>query len=570
MRYSQMLIPTLKEDPADAQVISHRLMLRSGMIKKVAAGIYSYLPLGLRVIQKVSEIVREEMNRVGGQEMLMPMTQPAELWEKSGRWSEYGSELLRLKDRKQANFCLGPTHEEVVTELISDHVKSYRQLPQTIYQIQTKFRDETRPRFGLMRSREFIMKDAYSFDLDRKSALRSYEKMHQAYCRIFERCGLRFRSVEADTGNIGGNRSHEFQVLADTGEDLIASCEHCGYAANIELASIFVSSDVSHPKESLPCEKVLTPSIKTCSEIADFLGVSIEKTVKAVLFMADDKVVLALCRGDHDVNETKLKKALHANWARLMTDEETHLLVGPTGFLGPVGLNPEIRIVVDQDLSRMPSLITGANQEDYHLAHVVCNRDFPAEFFDLHSAMPGDICGQCRAYPFVFHRGIEVGHIFYLSTKYSERMHAYYLDEKGEEITIEMGCYGIGIGRTAAAAIEQNHDRKGIVWPLALAPFQVSLVRLGQDEEAVKIADQIYRMLLENSVEVLYDDRDERPGVKFADHDLIGCPVRVTVGGRSLKEGLIEVKRRSSDDVSRVAIDEVISYITDQLALIRV
>ncbi len=565
MRHSQMLIPTMKEDPADAQVVSHRLMLRAGMIKRVAAGIYSYLPLGLRVLQKVSQIVREEMNSVGGQEILMPMAQPAELWKKSGRWSEYGPELLRLKDRKQADFCLGPTHEEVVTELMSDHIKSYRQLPQTVYQIQTKFRDETRPRFGLMRAREFIMKDAYSFDVDQAGAICSYEKMYQAYWRIFQRCGLRFKAVEADTGSIGGNRSHEFQVLADTGEDLIANCDHCGYAANIELANVFVATDSSHTEE-LPYEKVLTPSQKTCVEVADFLGVSIDKTVKTVLFMADDKPIMALCRGDHEINESKLKKALHANWARLMTDEEARLLVGPTGFLGPVGLNPEIRIVVDRVLSKMPSLITGANQQDYHLAHVVCNRDFPAEFLDLHSATLGDICGQCQVSPFVFHRGIEVGHIFYLGTKYSEPMHACYLDEKGCEKTIEMGCYGIGIGRTAAAAIEQNHDAKGIVWPLALAPFQVSLVRLGQDEEVVKTADQLYRTMLENNIEVLYDDRDERPGVKFADHDLIGCPVRVTVGGRSLKEGLIEVKRRSSDEVSRVALDSVITYIAEQLA----
>ena len=566
MRHSQMLIPTMKEDPADAQVISHRLMVRSGMIKRVAAGIYNYLPIGLRVIQKISQIVREEMNRVGGQEILMPMVQPAELWQKSGRWSEYGPELLRLKDRKQADFCLGPTHEEVVTELISDHVKSYRQLPQTVYQIQTKFRDETRPRFGLMRGREFMMKDAYSFDLDQAGAICSYEKMYKAYCRIFERCGLKFKPVEADTGSIGGNRSHEFQVLADTGEDLIASCEHCGYAANVELANIFAEAGVSQIAGE-PHEKILTPEQKTCAEVADFLGVSIKETAKTVLFMADDKPIMALCRGDHDINEAKLKKVLNANWVRLMTDGETRRWAGPVGFLGPVGLCSDVRIVADQVLKCMPSLITGANEEDYHLAHVVCGRDFQADFWDLHSAAPDDKCGQCGVAPFVFHRGIEVGHIFYLGTKYAAPMHACYLDEKGEERTMEMGCYGIGISRTAAAAIEQNHDVKGIVWPLAIAPFQVSLVRLGQEEQVVKAADELYQLMLENDIEVIYDDRDERPGVKFADHDLIGCPIRVTIGGRSLKEGLIEVKRRSSDEVTRVAMDRVISYIAEERAL---
>ena len=566
MRHSQMLIPTMKEDPADAQVISHRLMVRSGMIKRVAAGIYNYLPIGLRVIQKISQIVREEMNRVCGQEILMPMVQPAELWQKSGRWSEYGPELLRLKDRKQADFCLGPTHEEVVTELVSDHVKSYRQLPQTLYQIQTKFRDETRPRFGLMRGREFIMKDAYSFDLDEAGAICSYEKMYKAYCRIFERCGLQFKAVEADTGSIGGNRSHEFQVLADTGEDLIASCEHCGYAANVELANIFAEAGISQIAEE-PHEKILTPKQKTCEEVADFLGVSIKETVKTVLFMADDKPVMALCRGDHDINEAKLKKALNANWIRLMADDETRRWAGPVGFLGPVGLSSDIRVVADQVLKCMPSLITGANEVDYHLAHVVCGRDFQADFLDLHSATIEDKCGQCGVAPFVFHRGIEVGHIFYLGTKYAAPMHACYLDEKGDEITMEMGCYGIGISRTAAAAIEQNHDAKGIIWPLAIAPFQVSLVRLGQDEQVVKAADELYQLMLENNIEVIYDDRDERPGVKFADHDLIGCPIRVTIGGRSLKEGLIEVKRRSSDEVTRIAMDSVISYIAEQRAL---
>lgn len=562
MRYSQMLIPTLKEDPADAQVVSHQLMIRSGMIRKVAAGIYNFLPLGLRVIQKISQIVREEINKSDGQEILMPVVQPAELWKKSGRWYEDCPELVKLKDRKSTDFCLGPTHEEVITDLVKDTVKSYKQLPLILYQIQTKFRDEIRPRFGVMRGREFTMKDAYSFDIDRDAALLSYQKMYAAYERIFKRCGLLFKAVEADTGNIGGKHSHEFQVLANTGEDLIAVCKSCGYAANDELVDIAPCQEAERVKNIPPFSFVLTKDQKTCADVADFLGVSIHQTVKTVLFMVDENMpVMVLCRGDHEVNEIKLKKALAAKSMRLMNNEESLIHVGPSGFLGPVGLNGKIKIVADHSIKSEATLIIGANQVDHHLVNVVIDRDFKAEFFDLHIGAVGDICGRCKQSPLEFVRGIEVGHIFYLGKKYSEPMQAACLDENGKDTILEMGCYGIGIGRTAAAAIEQHHDAKGIVWPMAIAPFHVALVRLGNEVDTVVAADKLYNVLQKKGVEVLYDDRDERPGVKFADQDLIGCPIRLTVGARSLKNNEIEVKLRDSKDVNLIATGEVDEYV---------
>lgn len=564
MRHSQMLIPTLKEDPADAQVVSHKLMLRAGLIRKVAAGIYNYLPLGLRVIQKVSNIVREEMNRTGAQEILMPMVLPAELWQESGRWGQYGAELLRLKDRKQADFCLGPTHEEVVTALVRDQVKSYRQLPITLYQVQGKFRDEIRPRFGLMRGREFIMKDAYSFGVDQKSALATYDDMYAAYTRIFERCGLKFQAVEADTGSIGGNRSHEFQVLADTGEDLLATCGKCNYAANVELAHIWASEPPTEAADQTPKADVATPGKKTIADVADFLGMPEQKTIKSIMFWVDEKPVMALCRGDHQVNEAKLKKALGTQNVRLLADAEIAEVVGPIGFLGPFDLKPNVRVIADHVLKGTSGMVAGATRIDMHVAHVAEGRDYSAEFFDLHSAQEGDRCGRCGTV-FSFCRGIEVGHVFYLGTKYSAPMNATFLDEGGQEQVMEMGCYGIGVGRTAAAAIEQNHDEKGILWPMAIAPFQVALVRLGQEADVVSACDDLYRSLNARGIEVLYDDRDERPGVKFADHDLIGCPLRITVGGRSLKEGLVEVKKRSAADIERIVLADVVGHVAGQV-----
>jgi prolyl-tRNA synthetase len=546
-RYAQLLIPTVKETPADAQVTSHRLMMRAGVIRKVAAGIYNYLPLGVRVLNKVSRIIREEMDRAGAQEISMPTIQPAELWRESGRWDNFGPELLRIHDRKGAEFCYSPTAEEVVTTLVRDEVKSYRQLPMNLYQIQTKFRDEIRPRFGLMRGREFSMKDAYSFDVDDQGADKSYDAMFEAYCRIFARTGLTYRPVEADTGAIGGNRSHEFQVIAETGEDAIVHCQSCGYAANVELAEIRPAQPAAQAGELSAVEKVHTPDKKTIDDVAGFLGVETKQVMKAVMFLVDDAPVMALCRGDHDVNEVKLKRALSGTLARLMTDDEIAEAVGgPAGYVGPVGAKDDLRIVADHALAGATGLVSGANETDHHLVQVALGRDFSADLHDLRTAAGGDACGRCGT-PLDPARGIEVGHVFFLGTKYSEAMGATVQDEQGEDRPMVMGCYGIGVGRTAAAAIEQNHDDNGILWPAPIAPYHVAIVALGDDEEVMATAEKIGRALEARGFEVLLDDRKERPGVKFKDHDLIGCPVRVAVGGRSLKEGVVEVKRRSDD-----------------------
>lgn len=556
MRYSQLLIPTMKEDPADAQVVSHKLMVRAGMIRKVAAGLYNYMPLGLRVVQKVQNIIREEMNLAGAQEILMPMVQPAELWQESGRWSDFGPLMARFKDAKGGDFCLGPTHEEVVTDLVRRDVKSYKQLPINLYQIQAKFRDEIRPRFGLMRGREFIMKDAYSFDRHQDNALKSYDDMYGAYQRIFSRCGLKFAAVEADTGAIGGNRSHEFQVLAQTGEDQIASCPKCGYAANTELAEVSASTDVERIEETRDIEKLYTPKARTIDEVSSYLGITPDKTIKSMMYLVDGTPVLVLCRGDHDVNEIKLKRALGAKEARLFTENEMQQHGLTSGFVGPVNISDGVRIVADQWLRTAPGMVVGANVADHHFGYAQAGRDFSPEFFDLKTAQDGDLCGRCAS-PFTIQRGIEVGHVFYLGTKYSKALNATFLDDDGKEKHFEMGCYGIGVGRTAAAAIEQNHDEFGIVWPMPIAPFHVSLVRLSSDDDVVSTADALYRELLSKKIEVLYDDRDERPGVKFKDNDLIGCPIRVTVGGRSLKEGLVELKMRHLADIEKVSLDQI-------------
>jgi prolyl-tRNA synthetase len=555
VRYGQLLIPTMKETPADAQVISHRLMVRGGMIRKVAAGIYNYLPLGLRVLQKISDIVREEMNGSGAQEILMPAVQPAELWRESGRWQQYGPELLRLQDRKNAEFCIGPTHEEVVVDLVRDTVQSYRQLPLNLYQIQTKFRDEIRPRFGLMRGREFIMKDAYSFDIDEGSALSSYDSMFAAYQRIFSRCGLEYRAVEADTGSIGGNRSHEFQVLAQTGEDAIVHCSQCSYAANVELAEIERPEKIETQEAPGTLEKVSTPNQKTIEEVAHFLGVDQAQVLKAVLFLLDEetnseKAVMALCRGDHDINEVKLKRSLGAETCRMLTDDEIQQRLGSVaGYAGPVGIlekdaASDLTLVADFGLQNCGPMVCGANEENVHFVQTFLGRDFEPAFYDLRTAAPGDPCGRCGT-PFLEARGIEVGHVFFLGDKYSKSMGLTVLNESGDEKNPVMGCYGIGIGRTAAAAIEQNHDDDGMIWPFPIAPFQVSLVSIGKDDEVLQAAEELYEQLSRAQIEVLFDDRQERPGVKFKDHDLIGCPIRVAVGGRALKEGQIEVKRRT-------------------------
>jgi prolyl-tRNA synthetase len=548
MRYTEYLLPTLKETPADAEVISHQLMLRAGMIRKVAAGIYNYLPFGLRAIRKVEKIVREEMERSGAIELLMPMVIPAELWQESGRWQDYGKELLRLKDRKDGSFCLGPTHEEVVTDVVRGTVRSYRQLPLNLYQIQTKFRDEIRPRFGLMRGREFIMKDAYSFDLDEAGADVAYEKMYQAYCRIFERCGLKFRAVEADTGNIGGTSSHEFMVLADSGEDAIVSCDSCSYAANVEKAELAASeTEAAPPAETL--SRVATPGKKTIEDVAEFLQTSPEGLVKTLLLETDGgETVAVLLRGDRELNDIKLCRLLDCNHVELVAEETVQRLTGaPSGFAGPVGL--QMRILADFEVRAMSDFITGANAADCHYRGVNQGRDFAVEAFaDLRLARAGDPCPRCAGKLQIW-RGIEVGHIFKLGTKYSAALGATVLDDAGQERPLFMGCYGIGIGRTVAAAIEQNHDENGIIFPLPIAPFQVLVTVVNPREEPVlAAAEKLYAELLQLGVEVILDDRDERPGSKFKDADLIGIPLRVTVGTRGLAEGAVELQERCSGE----------------------
>jgi len=557
MRYSQYLLPTLRETPGDAEVISHQLMLRAGMIRKVAAGIYDYLPLGLRAIRRMESIIREEMNRAGAIEVLMPMVVPAELWEETGRWQQYGKELLRIKDRKETDFCLGPTHEEVITEMVRGTVRSYRQLPLNLYQIQSKFRDEIRPRFGLMRGREFIMKDAYSFDLDQTGVDVAYEKMYQAYRRIFARCGLKFRAVEADTGNIGGSSSHEFMVLADTGEDAIASCNACEYAANIEKAECLPPAQVCCD-EAPPLEQVATPGRKAISEVSEFLGVPASATVKALVLITDSGTpVMALLRGDHELNPIKLKNVLGCSDLELAADEQIVKLTGaPVGYLGPVGM--KIRVVADLAIQAGGPWITGANVSDAHFRNTMLGRDFTVErFADIRNVEAGDPCPRCDDGKMEMWRGIEVGHVFKLGTKYSASMRATVLDDQGQERTLVMGCYGIGVGRTVAAAIEQNHDDKGIIWPMPIAPFQVLITLVNPKDEAVRSAgERLYAELQEQGVEVLLDDRDERAGSKFADADLLGMPLRVTVGSKALQEGALELQERRSGTRSLLPLAE--------------
>ncbi|MGK2907124.1 MAG: proline--tRNA ligase [Desulfuromonadales bacterium] len=548
MRYSQYFLPTLKETPGDAEVISHQLMARAGMIRKVAAGIYDYLPLGLRVIRKVENIIREEMNRAGAIEILMPAVSPADLWVQSGRWQQYGKELLRLKDRKDTEFCIGPTHEEVVTEIVRGTVNSYRQLPLNLYQIQTKVRDEIRPRFGLMRGREFIMKDAYSFDIDDASADVSYDKMYQAYRRIFKRCGLDFRAVEADSGAIGGSFSHEFMVLAETGEDAIVSCNTCDYAANVEKAELRTPAGAT-PSPKLPLDKVETPNLKSIEDVAAFLKEEPSNMIKTLVVQNDnDEVVAVLLRGDRTLNEIKLCNFLGCNHVQLADEAVVQKVTGaPSGFSGPVGLS--CRILADREVATMSDFGLGANEENYHLTGANYGRDFQVEaFVDLRQATAGDSCPRCDGRLEAW-RGIEVGHVFKLGTKYSDSMHATVLDDQGRERTLIMGCYGIGVGRAAAASIEQNHDANGIVWPMPLAPFQVIVTMLNPHDEAVSAAGEaLYQELVEQGIEVLLDDRDERPGSKFKDADLLGIPLRVNVGARGLKEQSFELQERRSGE----------------------
>ena len=567
MRYSEMHLPTGREVPSDAEVVSNQLMIRAGMIRKLTSGIYSYLPLGYRVIRKVEQIIREEMNKAGAQEVHLPMVQPAELWQESGRWMHYGKELLRFRDRNEREYCLGPTHEEVITDLIRNDIKTYRQLPRNLYQIQTKFRDEVRPRFGVMRCREFGMKDAYSFDADEAGAEKSYEKMFVAYNNIFRRCGLQYRPVEADSGSIGGSFSHEFMVMAESGEDAIVVCEKCNYAANLEKAQIAKpKKSESTEKDWLPSESVNTPKMRTIDEVSSFLEVSPQQIVKTLIFNADGKPYAVLIRGDQEVNEIKVKNYLSAAVLELADDEMILKATGaPRGFAGAV--NIKTRIIADYSIMNMKNFVTGANKEDYHLKNVNIGRDFKVESFtDLRVVEPDDQCPRCGG-TIKFIRGIEVGHVFKLGTKYSSAMKAVYLDKDGKEKTMIMGCYGIGIGRTVAASIEQNHDENGISWPMPLAPYSVIVTPVNIKEEAVlQAAEEIYSSLKKAGVEVILDDRDERAGVKFKDADLIGIPLRITVGQKNLAQGNVEMKIRKSGENRLYPLGSIVHEIETLIA----
>jgi prolyl-tRNA synthetase len=572
MRWTQTFIHTLRQDPSDAEVVSHRLMTRAALISKVAAGIYNYLPLGWRSLSKLQVIIREEMERAGSAELVMPAIQPSELWQESKRWFEYGPELLRMKDRHEREFCFGPTHEEVITDMVRRAVTSYRQLPVNLFQIQTKFRDEIRPRFGLMRGREFIMKDAYTFHADADDLDLAYRAMEQAYCRVFERCGLGYTQVEADTGNIGGSESHEFMVLAETGEDAILSCPECHYGANVEKAE----AGPLTPAPEWPLDRpekpqtIDTPEMRSVEEVAEFLGISPSHLIKTLIFETDEEFVAVLIRGDLEVNEVKLKNEIGCTHLQLAPEPKIEEITGgPQGFSGPAGLDG-IRVISDPSVMDLEVAATGANAADAHLVGVVPGRDFePSSVAELRLAGAGDPCPSC-AQPLIEKRGIEVGHIFKLGTKYSKSMDCKYQDADGNEQEMIMGCYGLGVGRTVAAAVEQNHDDKGIIWPLPLAPFEIVLVVLNADNaEVVEAAEGLYTTLVEAGFDVLFDDRTERPGVKFNDMDLIGFPVRVVLGKRGLDAGEVELSLRRDGEKRPTPIPEMVPAVQALLEELR-
>ena len=560
---SKGLFPTLKEGPKEAEIISHKLMIRAGLMRKLASGIYTYLPLGYRVIKKIENIIRGEMNKAGALEVLLPTLSPQELWEESGRWEVYGPELMRIKDRHNRLFGLGPTHEEVITDLVRKEVKSYKQLPLTLYQIQTKFRDEIRPRFGMMRAREFHMKDAYSFDRNEKDLEKNYKKMYQAYQNIFDRCGLKYKAVEADTGPIGGNISHEFMVLSKTGEDRIVYCRKCGYAANVNQAEYVkprVKGQGSRVKEK-PLEKKKTPGMKSVEEVTGFLKCKPKDLVKTLIYKIDGIPVAILIRGNHGVNERRLEKLLKAKEITLADEKTIEKVTGaPLGFSGPVGL--KTKIIADSDVIAMKNMISGANKKDYHFININMDRDFKADkILDIRSVIPGDLCPKCKT-KLTFSLGIEVGHVFKLGTKYSQVLKATFSDEKGKERTMIMGCYGIGLDRIMAASIEQNHDEHGIIWPFFIAPYQVLILIVNnQDKKQTKLAEEVYSFLKKEGIEVLLDDRDLRAGAKFKDADLMGIPLRITIGNKSIKENKIEIKIRKTNKTHEINKKDLISKI---------
>jgi prolyl-tRNA synthetase len=569
MRVSQFFIPTLKEAPAEAELASHKLMLRAGLIRRLGSGLYSWLPLGLRVLRKVERVIREEMDAAGALEVFMPAVQPAELWQETGRWDVFGPLMLKMKDRHERDFCFGPTHEEVITDIARREIKSYRQLPVNFYQIQTKFRDEIRPRFGVMRAREFTMKDAYSFDADKAGLARSYQSMFDAYARIFTRLGLRFRAVAADTGAIGGSASHEFQVIADSGEDAIAYSSDSDYAANVELAEALAPAQ-PRAAASRPVEKVATPGKTRCEDVAELLGAPLARTVKAIAVMHDEEFWLLLIRGDHTLNEVKASKVPGLAPFRFATEAEIERhLHCKAGYIGPMGVAPEVRVVADRAVAAMADFICGANEAGFHLDGVNFGRDLPepALVADIRNVVAGDPSPDGKG-TLQIARGIEVGHVFALGTKYSEAMGATFLDEQGAPRPPEMGCYGIGVTRVVGAAIEQNHDERGIIWPAPMAPFQLGLVPIGYHKsDAVREAtDELYGELAEAGIEVLLDDRAERPGVMFAEMELIGVPHRVVISERGLKEGLIEYQGRRDPEAEKIDSRDALALLTERIA----
>ena len=565
MLVSQLYAPTLRETPAEAEVVSHQLMLRSGMIRKAAGGVYTYMPLALRVLRKIENIVRQEMDAKGGQELLMPIIQPAEMWQETGRWDVYGDEMFRLKDRHNRNFCLGPTHEEMITTLVRSDVRSYRQLPLKLYQIQNKYRDERRPRFGLMRGREFIMKDLYSFDKDEDGLAKSYDQMYEAYTAIFNRCGLTFRAVEADGGAIGGSGTHEFMVIADSGEAAIVYCPSCEYAANVEKAEL---KAISMPKEELKALSIVdTPGTKSIEAVTTLLGITADKAIKTLVYNTDKGVVVALVRGDHEVNEIKLQNLVDCLTIELADEKTIVETLGSTpGFIGPVGIKIPM-LIADSTVMNQYNAVCGANVPDKHYCNVNAKRDFsPTIIADIRLIQENDPCPHCSL-PVKTARGIEVGQVFKLHTKYSKALKATYLDVNGREQPMVMGCYGIGVSRTMAATIEQNNDQYGIIWPAAIAPYHVIIVPISpKDEAQMSLANSIYKTLYASGIEAVFDDRNERPGVKFKDADLIGYPLKVTVGPKTINENIIEVKVRRTGEVLYFDVNNYLEDIKSLLA----
>ena len=567
MRASQFFLSTLKEAPAEAELVSHKLMLRAGLIKKLGSGLYSWMPLGLRVLRKVEHVVREEMDASGAIELLMPAVQPAELWQESGRWAQFGPQMLKIKDRHDRDFCFGPTHEEVISDIVRREIKSYRQLPINFYQIQTKFRDEIRPRFGVMRAREFVMKDAYSFHADIASLEATYQAMYDAYSRVFTRLGLKFRSVAADPGAIGGTGSHEFHVLADSGEDAIAFCPTSDYAANVELAEAIAPEAkrgaalaLGHPVQ--PMSKVATPGRKTCEDVAELLTLPLAKTLKSVVVMAAEKLVMLLLRGDHVLNEVKAGKIPGLQDFRLASAEEIQAKAGvPVGYMGPVGLRDDVTLIPDRSVAAMSDFVCGANDDGYHLTGVNWGRDLPEPglIADIRNVIAGDPSPDGKG-TLEIARGIEVGHIFQLRKKYSEALSVTFLDEGGKSQAMEMGCYGIGVSRIVAAAIEQNYDERGIIWPKSMAPFQVYLAPIGykKSAEVRSAAEKLHAEISAMGLDVLLDDRDERPGVMFADQELIGVPHRIVISERGLKENQYEYQRRGEMEVHKLDLQSLL------------